>query len=278
MTTKDFLLSGWDWNPVVAALCVLTLIGYVTVFHSLSRRRVWLLVLGLILFAVAMISPISTLAKGYLFSAHMMQHLLLLLIVPALLLLSLPREVVNNSKPEKASGGTKLMMKGAVMSWVAGVGAMWFWHMPALCNAAAGSMWIRALQTISLLAMGTMFWWPVLGPRGSRSLPPLAGVGYLFTACMACTLLGIFITFSPVAVCAAYHHPTDRLGILPLIRQGWGLTPSVDQQLGGLLMWVPACLIYLSGIIGQLARWYRSSEAEVSTFAATAKAGNTESS
>jgi putative membrane protein len=265
MTTMHFLLSSWDWNPAVAVLCVLTLIGYIVIFHKPSLQRAWLLVLGLILFAVAMISPISALAKGYLFSAHMTQHLLLLLIVPALLLLSLPREVANGSKP-------KLGLKWPAVSWAAGVGAMWFWHIPALCNAAAGSMWIRALQTVSLLTMGMIFWWPVIGPRRSRLLAPLAGVGYLFTACMACTLLGVLITFSPVPVCAAYHHPIDRLGILPLIRQGWGLTPSVDQQVGGLLMWVPACLIYVSGVIGQLARWYGSGEMEeVSTFAATAK-------
>jgi putative membrane protein len=276
MTTKHFLLSGWDWNPVVTASCVLALIGYAAVYRSLSRQRAWLPGLALILFAMAMISPLGTLANGYLFSAHMTQHLLLLLIIPALLVLSIPREAANNSKPEATSSGTKLTMKGAVVSWMAGVGAMWLWHMPALCNAATGSRWIRALQTVSLLAMGVMFWWPVIGPRRSQLLSPLAGVGYLFTACMACTLLGVFITFSPVAVCAAYHHPIDRLGILPLIRQGWGLTPSVDQQLGGLLMWVPACLIYLSGVIGQLARWYGQGEVEeVSTFAATAKANNT---
>jgi putative membrane protein len=229
-------------------------------------------VFGLILFMVAMISPLSALAKGYLFSAHMTQHLLLLLIVPALLSLSLPRQVANGSKPGQPTGWSKPGMKWPAISWAAGVGAMWFWHIPTLCNAAAGSAWMRALQTVSLLTMGMMFWSPMIGPRKSWLLAPLAGVGYLFTACMACTLLGVLITFSPVPVCAAYHHPIDRLGILPLIRQDWGLTPSVDQQLGGLLMWVPACLIYISGVIGQLVRWYGSGETEeVPPFASPAK-------
>jgi putative membrane protein len=55
----------------------------------------------------------------------------------------------------------------------------------------------------------------------------------------------------------------DRLGILPLIRDQWGLTPAKDQQLGGLLMWVPACLIYFCGIIGLLGRWYGEAGEEV---------------
>jgi putative membrane protein len=104
--------------------------------------------------------------------------------------------------------------------------------------------------------MGFAFWWPIIGPWTRQRLSPLAGVVYLFSACLGCTVLGIIITFSPVEVCSIYLHPLDRLGILPLIQDDWGLTPAKDQQLGGLLMWVPACLIYFCGIIGLLARWY----------------------
>jgi len=233
-----------------------------------------LFLLGLALFAAAMLSPIGTLARGYLFSAHMIQHLLLLLVVPALVLLGLPKRAANHPDTKEPIGNPGLTPGRAAWCWIAGVGGMWFWHVPALCNAAAVNPWVQRLQTVSLLAMGILFWRPVLDSRQSRQLGPLAGVGYLFTACMACTLLGILITFWPVEVCAVYHHPADPLGILPLIRQNWGLTPSADQQLGGLMMWVPACLIYLSGVLGQLARWYGGSdEAEtISTFAAVAKA------
>jgi putative membrane protein len=104
--------------------------------------------------------------------------------------------------------------------------------------------------------MGCAFWWPIIGPWIKERLSPLAGIIYLFTACVGCTILGIIITFSPVEVCSIYLHPVDRLGILPLIHNQWGLTPAKDQQLGGLLMWVPACLIYFCGILGLLARWF----------------------
>jgi cytochrome c oxidase assembly factor CtaG len=73
-------------------------------------------------------------------------------------------------------------------------------------------------------------------------------------------LLGILITLSPVAVCPAFAHPTDALGVLPLIRNGWHVSAAEDQQIGGLLMWVPACAVYLGGIVAQLARFYGAEE------------------
>ena len=104
--------------------------------------------------------------------------------------------------------------------------------------------------------MGVAFWWQILAPNEASRLSPLAAVIYLFSACLGCTALGIIITFAPVGVCSVYMHPVDRLGMLATIRNEWGMTPERDQQVGGLLMWVPMCLIYLSAIFGQLARWY----------------------
>jgi cytochrome c oxidase assembly factor CtaG len=145
-------------------------------------------------------------------------------------------------------------------AWLAGVSSMWLWHAPRLCDAATRSGSIHLVQELSLVVMGLAFWWPILAPREESRLAPLAGIVYLFTACTACTLLGIAITFSPVAVCSVYAHPVDRLGALSLLRGGWGLTPLRDQELGGLFMWVPACLVYGAGILGILARWYAAPE------------------
>ena len=152
-----------------------------------------------------------------------------------------------------------------VVTWAMGVGAMWLWHAPSLCDAASRSVLVHRLQEASFLAMGTGFWWPVLSPRASDRLPPLGGIAYLFTACTACTLLGILITFSPVQICSVFAHPVDRLGVMPLVREGWGLSPERDQQVGGLLMWVPACLVYGAGIMAQLARLLREPRETLST-------------
>jgi putative membrane protein len=140
--------------------------------------------------------------------------------------------------------------------WLAGVGAMWIWHARTLCNAAAVIPTVQSLQTASLIVMGVAFWRPILAPRVEDRLPGLPGVVYLFAACVGCTVLGVLVTFSPVEVCAAYSHPVDTLGVLPLLRSGWGMSCEADQELGGLLMWVPPCLVYAVAILATLGRYY----------------------
>jgi cytochrome c oxidase assembly factor CtaG len=246
MTTYQFLTAAWRWNYLPLLFCALALPGYFVVFGR--RGRPAYLGAGLGIFLFALVSPLSALADGYLFSAHMVQHILLVLIVPALLLLSLPRSF--------SLSRSLSVFAHPFVGWLAGVGAMWLWHAPALCNAAATSGTISAIQTTSLLLMGSVFWWQVLAPRHADRLSPAAGIAYLFTACTACSVLGIILTFAPVSICPVYQHPADRLGILGTIRGTWGLTSERDQQIGGLLMWVPMCLIYLGAILAQLARWH----------------------
>jgi cytochrome c oxidase assembly factor CtaG len=115
---------------------------------------------------------------------------------------------------------------------------------------------VFALQTVSLLVMGAVFWWQTLAPRESQRLAPMTAVIYLATSCLGCSVLGIIFTFSPVTVCSIYAHPADPLGMAATIRGAWGMTPEKDQQLGGLLMWVPMCLVYLGAVFCQLARWF----------------------
>ena len=256
MTTEQFFISAWNWNPWVIAICVATILIYSARNHFRFNRKTGWLLAGTIMFFLTLASPIDTLADGYLFSAHMLQHLLLLLIIPPLILLSLPSTPV----PDRFQNGRwkwlNWILRHPLANWFLGVGGMWLWHAPMLCNAAVSNVWIHRLQYVSLLLMGFAFWWPIIGPWRRQRLSPLAGIIYLFSACVGCTVLGIIITFSPVEVCSIYLHPVDRLGILPLIQNQWGLTPAKDQQLGGLLMWVPACLIYFCGIFGLFARWH----------------------
>ena len=130
---------------------------------------------------------------------------------------------------------------------------MWAWHAPALCNAAVRNPALHDFQSLTLLLMGTAFWWPIVGPSTGRGLPPLLGIIYLFTACLGCTILGIIITFAPSGL---YFAST-----LPGSFNDWQFASPVDQRVGGLLMWVPGCLIYICGIMGLLARWYGVPEA-----------------
>jgi cytochrome c oxidase assembly factor CtaG len=246
MTTYQFLITAWRWNSIPLLFSALALAGYFLAFRRKGRPAYF--GVALVIFLVALISPVSALAEGYLFSAHMVQHILLVLIVPAFLLVSLPRSF---SLPRPLTVFTH-----PFIGWAAGVGAMWLWHAPALCNAATTSSTVFAIQTTSLLLMGSVFWWQVLAPRDANRLSPAAGIVYLFTACTACSILGIILTFAPVSICSVYQQPVDRLGMLSTIRSGWGLTSDKDQQIGGLLMWVPMCLIYLAAILAQFARWH----------------------
>ncbi len=124
-------------------------------FAFRAGRRLGCFLLALVVFLLTFISPLNALADGYLFSAHMLQHILLLLIVPALLLLSLPRSLSFVRRPR--------LLTHPLIGWLAGVGAMWFWHWPTLCNAAVTSSSVSAVQTVSLLVMGTSF-----GGKSSR--------------------------------------------------------------------------------------------------------------
>ena len=252
MTTKTLLLSAWDPGLAVTLLCVFALAGYAVHFRRRLSARGLFFALAVAIFFVALASPIGVLARGYLFSAHMLQHLLLMLAVPPLVLLGLPRErPALGSSPPRDRGAL-----GYVGPWLAGVGAMWIWHVPTLCNAAAASPTMQAFQTASLLVMGLAFWRPILAPRVEDRMPAFSAILYLFAACVGCTLLGIVVTLSPVEVCSAYMHPVDSLGVLPLLRDGWGMSCHADQEIGGLMMWVPACLVYAAAILATLGRYY----------------------
>jgi putative membrane protein len=256
MTTEQFFLSAWNWNPWVMAIGAVTILGYSARHHFRFTPKIGWLLAGLAVYFLTLASPLDALADGYLFSAHMLQHLLLLLIVPPLILLSLPSRPIPDGFQNGRWKWLHWILRHPLATWFLGVGGMWIWHAATLCNAAVTNGWIHRFQYVSLLLMGFAFWWPIVGPWSRQRLSPLVGIVYLFSGCLGCTILGISITFSPVEVCSIYLHPVDQLGLLPLIRDQWGLTPAKDQQLGGLLMWVPACLIYFCAIIGLLARWY----------------------
>ncbi|MGD0674408.1 MAG: cytochrome c oxidase assembly protein [Polyangiaceae bacterium] len=251
MTTRGLLLSAWDPGLPVSLACIIALGVYGVRFRRHLEARAVFFGLAVATFFGALASPVGVLARGYLFSAHMLQHLLLLLAAPPLVLLGLPRKRGAPATPPRHRGPF-----GYLGPWAAGVGAMWLWHAPALCNLAAVSPTVQTLQIASLLGLGLAFWRPVLAPCLADRFPPFSAILYLFAACVACTILGILVTFSPVEVCSAYVHPVDSLGILPLLRDGWGLSCRADQEIGGLMMWVPACLVYACAILATLGRYY----------------------
>ncbi len=259
MRLADYLLRDWDWNPLVIAALVLAAIAYVRLVGR--RGRPWLFASALVLVALAFLSPLNLLAAGVLFSAHMAQHIILLLLVPGLVLLSLPvgdavgriDEPCAHEQSHVGESSASVFKGYAIITWSLGVGSMWFWHVPQFCNAAASSSGIHTLQTVSLLGLGAAFWWPILAPRPEQRLGPGMGIGYLFTACLACTGLGILLTLTTVDVCPIFRAPSTAPAMWVALRDQ--LSAHRDQQIGGLLMWMPMCLVYVAAIVLELARW-----------------------
>ena len=146
-----------------------------------------------------------------------------------------------------------------VTCWLIGIGAVALWHVPAIYSMAFRHHGWHVFEHVTCLATALVFWWPVFGKRSDR-LHPVGAIVYLVTACVSCTLIGIAITFGPTGLYPEYLNPADPLGAVSLIRNGWGISPRTDQQLGGLLMWVPCCLVYISAMLARLGGWYAERE------------------
>lgn len=256
MMMWNFITSAWEWEPSIVIGCAALIIGYLALVRSRITWRSLYYFAGVLILIFGLISPLDELADTYLFSAHMVQHLLFILVVPPLMLLGIPEWLAQRGMKISFIRKTERILGKPLVAWSAAAGAMWFWHIPPAFNTALANETLHLIEHLSILLLGTIFWWTVIDPLHRKRLSPLSMVFFLFSACVACTILGIVITFSAPGLYPAYLHPLDDAGILPVIRNDWGFSPGIDQQVGGLLMWVPACLIYLSAIIGMLARWY----------------------
>lgn len=249
----------WRWESPIWIVIAALLAGYVSIARGRTGGQFAAFLMGLLVLAMAFVSPVGILSDGYLFSAHMVQHLVLLLVVPICLLVSLPKGLADKwfRRPRCHRIGRWLAV--AWVGWVCGVGAMWFWHVPTFCSAATERPLLGVVRDVSLVLAGIAFWWPIYAPVERYRLHPLNGMAYLFSACLGCTLLGIYITFAPISVCPVFANPVDRLGILTKLYDA-GLTPGVDQHIGGLMMWVPPCILYVIAIISLLCRWYSTAD------------------
>jgi putative membrane protein len=202
--------------------------------RGLGLRWSWeitLFLLGDLVMLFALISPLDVLADDYLFSAHMLQHMLLILAVPPLLILGIPRALATSIVRVPALGAIERMLRNPGVAWTLGMAALWIWHVPRLYDATLASEPLHIFEHLVFLVTATIFWWPILAPLEESRMNH-----------------------------GAYLHPEDSLHILAGLRDSWGLTTESDQELGGLLMWVPGGLVYLCAIMAVLARWYRAPE------------------
>ena len=162
------------------------------------------------------------------------------------------------------------VIRNPVVGWIAANSAMVAWHVPAWFNAAMRDPRIAAAERISFLLAGALFWWPALASLKSERMAPIPWSAlYLIASCIPASLLGLTLTFTHFGAYLPYYNPQDTLGILPTIRETWGLSLEVDQETGGLFLWVGGCMVYTSAVMGLFIMWYNSPEVR-NEFAPTA--------
>ena len=202
----------------------------------------------------ALASPIDGLGADYLFSAHMLQHVLLGDLAPALLLLSLSRVILRPvtrrlTAFERALGPLAHPLTGLV-SWLS---LMYLWHVPALYDAALEHPAVHLLEHLSFFAAGVAVWWPLVQPVPMRRrLTGLWTVAYIGAAKFGLAALGLYLTWSG-NVLYGYYEGVPRI---------WGLSAVEDQNVGGAIMMIEQSLTFVIALVAVFARMLAQSEAE----------------
>lgn len=262
MSVSHFLGTAWSFEPWAVIFALALIASYAALPGFRFNGKSLLFASGIFLMVLTLVSPLDYLGRNYLFSAHMVQHILLLLVIPLMLLSGIPEAAAGKALTMPIAGVAIRFLGNPIPAWLLGVGSMWVWHMPSLHDTVMKSENLYIAQQISFVLTGVIFWWPVFTPVKGVRLAPLRATLYLASACLGCTILGMLITFAGVGLYPAYANPADSAGILSYIRNDLCITPGVDQQIGGLTMWVPGCLIYLAASMVTIARWYGAPETD----------------
>jgi putative membrane protein len=258
------LITYWHIDGIMAIFLIAICIGYFYLTDLKWSKRSAYFFIGLFLIIISVASPLQFLGENYLMSAHMASHVLILLIAAPLFVSGIPT-TTNSRFLILFSRG---LSKHPWFPWMAGVCIMWFWHIPAIFNQVYnnpeqnGSLirsthLLQNAQSMSLVIAGILFSLPIVGPIKSNRMVPVNAVLYLSAACVFCSILGLLITFAPPGVYTHYAHITDHFGFLNMIRNENKISVLVDQQMAGLIMWVPGCLIYLTASMYLLMKWFR---------------------
>jgi putative membrane protein len=261
----------WTLDPVILLPLIAGGLAYAAGVRSLwsvgsghrgvGSWRVAAFAGGWVATAAALVSPLHH-AGTMLLSAHMGQHLVLIVVAAPLLVLGRPGLVVLSSLSpagrrlaHRMSSRWTVRAAGAIVAaplvaWFVHVGVVWAWHVPGVYQAALDHPAVHALEHASFLGTAMLFWWVALEPGARRRLAKGADVLYLLAAWVAGGALGALLTFAPTPIYPAYVVHAASLGVDPL----------KDQQVAGLVMWIPGGLVYLGGACVLFVSWLRGIE------------------
>ena len=261
------VVAAWAPDPVVLIAVGLAGWAYGTGLRRLrgrgrSRAEVAAFFCGLAAVVAALASPLDHLATTSL-SAHMTQHLLLVLVAAPLLVMGRPllpvlmalRPALRRAarrlerRPAVAAGGR--ILSRPTVAWLLHVSVLWAWHAPGPYQAALGSEAIHALEHASFLGTAMLFWWVALEAEPRRRLARGTDVLYVLLGWMQSGALGALFTFASSPIYPLY---AARAGAAAAL---------ADQQVAGLIMWIPAGVVYLGAASWMFVGWLRAAEADV---------------
>jgi cytochrome c oxidase assembly factor CtaG len=248
-------LTSWTINAPAVFVLLVTGIVYIRGWlrgrqllrTAEDQQHLAAFVSGLLILFVATQSPLDAFDNLYL-SAHMAQHLLLMMIAPPLILLGhptlpllrgLPRRFVKEGLGPFLTWPVLKRVSGALVSppiaWLAFAFSTIFWHLPKIYELALGSSFWHGVQHASFFWTGILFWWPIVQPTPAKPKWPVwTKIPYLLFADLVNTALSAFFVFSGRILYPSYAlmHPSN-------------LSAQDDQTVAGLIMWVPGSLVYL---------------------------------
>lgn len=255
----------WPIDPFGAALLALLAAAYAighwrlnsrSVVRGQRRARALWFWTGWGALGVALGPPLEALTAVS-FAAHMTQHELMMLVAAPLLVLARPLGTLLWGLPRSCSSIVKARgvraaagrMSAPLAAWLLHALVLWGWHLPVAFEAGLRSEPVHWLQHLSFFAAAVIFWWSVL--VGGRSAEH-RGIALLsvFTTAIHTTVLGMLLTFS-----TRLWYPTYAAAASP-----WGLSAIEDQQLGGLVMWVPGGMVFAAAGLALAAAWLKGAE------------------
>jgi cytochrome c oxidase assembly factor CtaG len=253
----------WLPDPAVLAPIALLVAVYVWRFRQARREAGGrgagpvqaIAFAGAILALLAAVaSPIDGLGDDYLFSAHMVQHVLLGDIAPLLLLVSLSRVIMRPATRRLTTLERRLgPLASPVTCLVLWLVLMYLWHLSVLYDAALEHPLVHLLEHATFFTAGVLVWWPLIEPIPMRR--PLRGmwtVAYIGAAKFGLAALGLYLTWT-TTVAYPFYESVPRI---------WGLSPIEDQNVGGVIMMVEQSMTFVIVLVVLFVRMLVRSEAE----------------